>query len=114
MSRVFWCRVCDAKISRFAAAPVLTSCPHCRSLQVVEVDPVAGPGAPSVRSNPTESQASAGSEQSSSRKDDSQTSLGPDTTVDFGQDAIPAEFACLRGEPCTRIAGGKCPGGVGC
>lgn len=30
------------------------------------------------------------------------------------QDLAPEAFACERGEVCTRLRGGECPGGKGC
>lgn len=126
MSRVFRCNDCQAAIPRFPAAPALTACPHCRSSQVVELVasgvPVSPPPVDQTREEPwggTERETHASSAASEGLRRIERTAEAQDQSTQGGSVGTAREldlepFACLRGEPCTRIRGGNCPGGAGC
>jgi len=85
MQRVFQCQQCGLQLRRFAAAMAPEACPYCQSSRLGEVVPEA------TRTGSTT----------------------PQPESDAPSQA-PRAFACERGETCTRLSGGQCPGGKGC
>lgn len=78
------------------------------------MDPVTGVGTQSTQAANVESPGRAAHAAEPASSTDGEPRALRDAPTEPEQGSAPAEFACLRGEPCTRIAGGKCPGGVGC